>query len=346
MGTNDVAHPRIKTLMGNEAADKDAVQERQRLRRQKEYQAEKGSLKPTCGDCAGFESVSLIPGKEMPCNRQGVGAFSKTCRRYIPETGFLQETKRDIILKQVENSDEEIEIDEDDKSLDEPVFPATAISDLGALIGIMSDRSLRAFGLLLVNEKKTRDQGFRFMQKVFVRYRGQRNRNYVSNFLEAYVYYATPRIFKLISADGRCVMTYDVGCRPVIYTETEFEPMYEGMLERGALLDPDTVSLISNRWRCVEEHELGLSGMIDKIAVSTIDDVFSANNIRKDSKKKELPNLVTLVSALAEGYQNVDKESRIYDKEVKRNRGESEKAPRRSSAVRVLTVRGDEEGEE
>lgn len=222
------------------------------------------------------------------------------------------------------------------------------IAELADLIGSIDVKALRALGVLMFNEPATRDQGMTFMQKVYVRYRGAANRNYISNFMQAYVMYATSQQYKLMSADGRCVLTYGPHCRPVIHTEAEFKPMRASMMAKGALLDPDATTLISRRWRHEEEFNLGISDLGDKmskdgIGVSTIDDVFSSNGVRK-GRKKGLPDLITLVADAAAGYDVDKQESNFVERDVKRDKGDADddapKKSKRSSSVKVRSVRG------
>lgn len=199
-----------------------------------------------------------------------------------------------------------------------PVEGAGNLGALANLIGGMTPEARRALGVLLFNEDKTIKQKLRFMQKVFVRYRGASNRNYLSNFMEAYVMYATPKMYKLMSMDGRCVLTFGEQCKPVIHTEDEFAEMSAKMIRKGALVDPDTEQLISRRFRCEEEYDLNLVDKEDPSTVSTIDQVFASNSIKK-GRTKGLPTLISLVDEAAAGY-SVKGKAKIYDTDVKRSR--------------------------
>jgi hypothetical protein len=260
-------------------------------------------VSPSCGDCSGFECEILIEGNKKVCAKLDKTKASKPCQQFIPN------------VKEVGN------------------LGAAKLEALADLVRDMPDNALRAMGILFFNEARTRKQKMTVMQKVFVRYRGAGNRNYISNFMQAFVLYANPKHYKLISADGRCVLTYGENCRPVIHTEEEFAVMHAAMLRKGALVDPDTETLITRRFRCEEEYDLNLVDCTPTGAVSTIDDVFAGNSIRK-ARKAGLPNLIELVAEAAEGY-SVDKPSNFVERDVKRDKGDKEKVKKGDVIVRV-----------
>lgn len=256
-------------------------------------------VSPNCGDCSGFSCEILLEGNKLPCSQLDKIKTSKPCTHFVPDV--------------------------------KPVADAGDLTALADLIRKMPPAARRAAGILLFNEDKTLKQKMSFMQKVYVRYRGALNRNYLSNFMQAYVMYATSEYVKLMSVDGRCVLTYADQARPVICTEAEFEVLSAKMIRKGALVDPDTEQLISRRFRHEEEYELNLIDKVDPSSVSTIDQVFSGNGIKK-KQKKGLPDLISLVDEAAAGY-NVNGKSKVYDRDVKRSR---------SSGDHIVNVSGGE----
>lgn len=303
-------------------------------------------VSPTCGDCSGLREDILVEGNTVPCGSVPKGNLTK---KSTDDKGNVSATAN---AKNREPKTEASSICPKFLPNTRPVgeLGADKISELAELISSIDPKALKALGVLMFNEPATRSKGMTFMQKVYVRFRGQTNRNYISNFMQAYVMYATSQQYRLMSADGRCVLTYGEHCRPVIFTEDEFSVMYDKMLAKGALIDPDATTLISRRWRHEEEFNLGISDLADKaadagIGVSTIDDVFTSNNIRK-GQKKGLPNLIELVADAAAGYDVDNKASNFVERDVKRSKGDEaddESAPKKSkrgSGVRVSTVRG------
>ena len=304
-------------------------------------------VSPTCGDCSGLHHDVLVDGNNVPCGVVAKGNLTKKGAK----------GKGDVSAKETaKNREPKTEASSTCPKFSPNTRPVgelgtDKIHQLAELISSIDPKALRALGVLMFNEPATRMQQMTFMQKVYVRYRGRMNSNYISNFMEAYVMYATSQQYKLMSADGRCVLTYGVDCKPVIFSDEEFKVLYEKMLEKGNLIDPDTNTLIKRAFRHEEEFNLGISDLADKVAkegigVSTIDDVFASNGVRK-GRKKGLPDLIALVADAADGY-DVDKiASNFVERDVKRDRGgdEEEEAPkkRRGSKVEVINVRGGEE---
>lgn len=269
-------------------------------------------VSPTCGDCSGFECEILITGNKKPCGMLEKIVSSNTCQQYVPNVKELTQV------------------------------PQTQLGALAELVSQFPPEATRALGILMFNEGKTRAQGMRFMQKVFVRYRGAANRNYISNFMSAYILYATDDRYKLISEDGRCVLTYGEHCRPIIFTEAEFEKLHTQMKQKGNMVDPDVEQLINRRFRAEEEHELDIVDESRNGEIATIDSVFAGNAIKK-GRKKGLPDLISLVADAAEGYE-VKGTAKTYARNVKRNRGNDDepkvKKVRRSGGETIIDVSG------
>lgn len=248
-------------------------------------------VSPTCGDCSGFNCEILIEGNKKTCSKLEKIKTSKPCTQFVPNVKNVSEV------------------------------PKSQLSALADLLNQFPAEATRALGILMFNDGKTRKQGMQFMQKVYVRYRGAANRNYISNFMSAYVLYATTKHYKLISEDGRCVLTYGEHCRPVIFTEAEFAPLLDSMRKRGNMVDPDVEQLINRRFRAEEEHDLDIVDESRNGEVTTIDSVFAGNNIKK-GRKKGLNDLISLVADAAEGYE-IKSTAKKYKRGGTRNRGES-----------------------
>lgn len=203
-----------------------------------------------CGDCSGFECEQLLNGKPV-CSKGDKIKTSKACPSFRPDVRAVQKTDLELI---------------------------------GEVFGKLDKTSLRALSILLHGASKTEKAGLRFMQRVFVRYRGVANRNYISNFMECFVLAADHAYIRLTSLDGRCTLTYNQNCFPHIFAEEEFSALKEEMLAKGNLVDPDTETLIVRKLRCEEEYELEISADSLLGEVTTIDSVFETNEIKKKRK--------------------------------------------------------------
>lgn len=203
------------------------------------------------------------------------------------------------------------------------------------MISELPDDSLRVLASILYNEKRTRKAGFFFGQKVYVRYRGANTSNYLSNFMIAHVMYVSNEHYRLMSMDGRCVLTYGVQCRPNIFIPEQFAVLREKMLKKNKLVDPDVERLLSKRFQAEEEHELNLTKESAIGTVTTIDKVFKENGVRRS--KKKTTTLIDLVARAASGF-DVSKQADKYDPEVKRNRGEKDGKPSRAGGDMIFSV--------
>lgn len=264
-------------------------------------------VSPVCGDCSGYACEILIEGNKKTCGKLDKIKSSKICTQYVPN------------VKDVTS------------------VPESQLSALAALVNQFPPEATRALGILMFNDGKTRKEGMRFMQPVYVRYRGAANRNYFSNFMSAYVLYATSKHYKLISEDGRCVLTYGAHCKPVILSSEEFNSLAAQMRAKGNMVDPDVETMINRRFRAEEEHDLDIVDDSRNGDVATIDSVFAGNNIKK-GRKKGLPDLISLVADAAEGYE-VKTTAKKYSRSVKRNRGDEPKKAKRSGDY-IIDVSG------
>lgn len=220
-----------------------------------------------CGDCSGFNGERLISGQKNTCSKGDKITTSKACPKFRTNVEPVQ--KSDLQL-------------------------------IGELIDKLDQPALRALSILMHGASKTSKTGLKFMQKVFVRYRGIANRNYVSNFMECYVMEASHTYVRLTSSDGRCVLTYNENCFPHIFTEEDFSVLKEEMHSKGNLIDPDTQSLIARKLRNEEEHELQISADSLLGEVTTIDSVFVSSDVKK-KRKSGIKTLVEAVDSVVNG---------------------------------------------
>ena len=203
-----------------------------------------------CGDCSGFECEQLLQGKPV-CSKGDKIRTSEICPSFRPDTRPVQQSDLQLI---------------------------------GTLIEKLDKPALRALSVLLHGASKAQKRGLKFMQRVYVRYRGIANRNYLSNFMECYILAADHAYIRLTSLDGRCALTYNEECFPHIFTEEDFSVLKQEMLSKGNLVDPDVESLIVRKLRCEEEYELEISADSLLGEVTTIDSVFESNEIKKKGK--------------------------------------------------------------
>lgn len=244
----------------------------------------KGHLK--CGDCSGLNRDALIRGIEAPCSDQGKIEASKACPKYRPNSTQFQEMKG--------------------------VDFHTLASGLQELIGVSNDPAIfRQLAGVMLSVEETINSGFRYMQPLYVRYRGTATSNYFSNFMTAYVLYATQDEVRLISADPRgkqFTLSYpikrDDKGRPVLngaslYSPREFEILNKRMTERGNLVDPDLERKTSASVKASDDLSLDVmpKGSLDGLVVDMAE-VAKKNKVKPKKKSKRTKDLVDLVEEL------------------------------------------------
>lgn len=255
--------------------------------------------KPLCGECSGFKEDKLLEHCSTVCSKADKISTSAACPSFAPAVRGLSDFSQKRSFEQ-----------------------------LVALMSEIPDDSLRVLASILYNENRTRKAGFKFGQKVYVRYRGANTSNYLSNFMIAHVMYVSHEHFRLMSLDGRCVLTFASKCRPNIFTPAEFDPLRKKMVKQNKLVDPDVERLLTKRFRAEEEYDLNLTDESLSGSITTIDTVFKENKIRRT--KKKTTTLIELVASAVEGF-DVSKQAGKYTTEQRRTRGDV-----------ILAVNGDD----
>lgn len=178
---------------------------------------------------------------------------------------------------------------------------------ISKIVGAVEDSKLRALGALIMREGKTRNAGYKMGQKIYVRYRGTANSNYVSNFMTAYIMFADIDTVRIGSQDGKITMTFAHAARAAILTRDDFLVIRKKMIAKNRLVDPDTHRAVSKRLRAVEEYELGIDAS-RMGEVPTIDSVFKSNGTKK-SKTAGPNDLISIVRSIENGFMASDKKS-------------------------------------
>ncbi len=241
----------------------------------------------TCGQCSGFRYDKLIGGKQQHgCEV----ALNKTedceaCSRFAPD------------VRQMED-----------------FVGSTGFEGLTNLVASIDGKSLKVLSALIRAEGTTRKHGFAFGQKVYVRYRGRANADYLSNFMSAYVLFVNKNYIRLMGKDARCVLTYTRDAMPTLYTPEAFESLRRQMEAKGRRVDPDVHTTTVKRLRHIEEIELDMTDDSKSGNVTTIDTVFRENSHKRT--KSEVYDLTQVVADLMQGYDIKDGKKRKRKVEV------------------------------
>lgn len=151
----------------------------------------------------------------------------------------------------------------------------------------MSANELQTLGALFHAERNTRKAGWRFMQKVYVRYTGGSNRNYMSNFLIGYVLYADKEYVRIVGESGKMFLSImNASDSSTLYTVQQFKPIREAMVEGKKFSDP-------------ENGQPSMHSRIAKLDDAVREDKPLRKNVKKSKSNED--DLVSIVSRMSRG---------------------------------------------
>lgn len=250
---------------------------------------------------------ALIKGEKVPCSQQGFKSSHKACPQFRPDSTRLAET-----------------VEEE----------GNVLSELGNIIADFSTKQLRLFAAALLNESITRKMGFRFYQKVIVRFRGTARANYLSNFMSARILAADRHSISICSDDGKIVFTYDMELNKLdpndlsntIFTVEQFKPLQEKMVQMNRKVDPDIAKLKARALRAEEvdfELKLNTNGVMD-----SIETLSRRNKGAGRGAKREIVDLISMSRDIERGavgsHQNSDGSYLLKPDRYKKRTGTSE----------------------
>lgn len=160
-----------------------------------------------CGSCLNLEYEKAF---EKPCAQLGKVCTSKACSSsYVPNVRLFAHNE--------DNS---------------------RIESLAHGIRGLSDTELQALAGVLLCEKKTRRSGWSFYDKVYVRYQGSYDRDYMSNFLVGHVVYADKEFVRVIGNSGKMFLTLpNEKDGNTLYTPARFKLLREAMKTERHFVD-------------------------------------------------------------------------------------------------------------
>jgi hypothetical protein len=167
------------------------------------------------------------------------------------------------------------------------------LANLASCIGDFTVSELAVLGALFLGEKKTRQNGFQFWQKVYIRVVGTSRDNYLNNFVPGRILDASKDYVRIVSESGKtCIQVVNDKQSCTLYTVDRFKPFRKEMRDSGNLIDPSTERL----------RKRAASNRIDPIdlavAAGLIDADFSDG---KKVRKSPYMDLVGIVQKMASG---------------------------------------------
>ena len=220
--------------------------------------SKKASLQ--CGSCLNLEYEKAF---EKPCAQLGKVCTSKACSSsYVPNVRLF-----------VRNEDNE------------------RLESIAHGMRGMSETELQALAGVMLCEKKTRRSGWHFYQKVYVRYQGSADRNYMSNFLVGYVVYADQELVRVVGKSGKMFLTLPNEKEgDTLYSPGRFKSLREDMKLNRRLVDSR-----------LDKELLVASSRVGTVA--TLDDVLESERLKTklNAKSSRTDDLVSIVSRISRG---------------------------------------------
>jgi hypothetical protein len=265
------------------------------------------SGKLTCGECSGLTRDILLAGEKKPCSEQGFKSSHKACPQFRPDSTKLAET--------VENEE-------------------NLLSELANIMANFNTKQVRLFAAALLNESITRKMGYRFYQRIIIRFRGTEKADYLSNFMSARILTADKKGIRICSDDGKIIFTYDFGegrfkeefLSTTLYTPERFKPLQDKMVRLNKRVDPDIARLKARALKAQEidfELKLNTNGIID-----TIENMSKRNKGVGRGKQREIVDLISISRDIERGsvgsHQNSEGSIILKPDRYKQRKGMSE----------------------
>lgn len=159
---------------------------------------------------------------------------------------------------------------------------------LAAAIRGMSASELQALSSVLAAERNTRKAGWTFLQKVYIRYTGVSNANYLSNFAEGRVLYADKEVVRVVGKNGKMFLTVpNEKDGNTLYSAKRFSILRASMFEKKAFWDPKSPPAAK---------------MLKRVAL--VDEIFAEEvplraNVKKERGRRD--DLVSIISRMSRG---------------------------------------------
>ncbi|WOL24581.1 DNA topoisomerase [Yersinia phage fHe-Yen9-02] len=236
-----------------------------------------------CGDCRGLTRDALLPSAEKPCNTQGVLDSSKICNHFRADSFSLKEVMQ-------EHGNE--------------------LVGLFKTFASFSDKDLRVIASMLLSESRTRRQGAKMGDPIFVRYRGRETRNYINNFMACRILDVTEQEIRCVSEDGQIVLTYPNNgfTGPSVYSKADFRKLHKKMKAENKLIDPEK-EIKTARRNLPDEANISFSApsSLDGFSVPRMGDVVRGKGAkRKKTKTHTLMDIVSMIDAGHDMGSNMD----------------------------------------
>jgi hypothetical protein len=235
----------------------------------------------TCGGCSGLHRDKLISGNATACADQGKIASAKACPSFRADVFSLASLN------------------------DAATETKDPLLQLSTSLNVFNNSELHVFAALLLGEKRTRKYGYKFWQKVYIRFRGTSSDNYFSNFVVGRVLDADRDFIRVVSDSGKsCIQVINEPNSSSIYTVSRFTPLRRMMMEKQYIVDPNIEKV----------HKKAAQSFIAPVDFAVDEEMVGETFTRKNRKvrKVQRTDLVSMVQKLSSG-KMLKRQSTDYD---------------------------------
>lgn len=233
----------------------------------------------SCGQC---RFLSRHKKFELPCENLGKIATSKQCNQFEPDVFALVENEQS----------------------------RERFLEFAALMSEIPTSQVMVYAEVLLRERKTRKAGHYLGELIYIQFRGNSTDQYFSNFLQGYVLKAGKNELLLVDENSShyWVMDYERGER--YFTEREFAPIRERMLQEKRFIDPAIK-------RLRKKEELINANRGHAMSIGDADDLLEKTGGKQDKpkKKKSRPDMVDMAHRITRGHISKRKNSENHDEE-------------------------------
>ena len=212
-----------------------------------------------CGSCLFLNRERVFENK---CSEDGKLPTSKGCMSYKPDMFSLV------------GSEEKI----------------SRVAKISQAVRGMSPSELQALGAVMQAERVTRKAGWSFYQKVYIRYTGGADRNFMSNFAVGFVLYADKDTVRVVGRNGKMfVSAINDQNSETVYSIERFAPLRAAMVKKAKFVDPKASAIAQSSGR-------GQIAQLDDV----LENVETLSKKVKVAKARE-DDLVSIISRMSRG---------------------------------------------
>lgn len=226
-----------------------------------------------CGSCTNLVRDKVF---ETKCADMGKIPSSKGCSSHVPDAYALVQGK----TSKLDN-----------------------LLDIAHVMSSLSPMELQVFAGLMMREKITRKNGFKFLQKIYIRVQGNGSELFLNDFIVGYVLDASKEYVRIIGENGGIAVSAINDAKSLtLYTTERFAVLRSEMMKNKKFINPKG------------KYSPVLNPYSDTVMpLDSVDDQFLHKKGSKNVKRTPKDDLTSLVSKLGRGILRPRKSATVYD---------------------------------